>query len=58
VIYLANFIGGLFFGIIIGLAICLIFHREEIFKIKKIDDEKTRELMKILDLAEGDSNGI
>jgi hypothetical protein len=53
---MANFIGGLFFGIIIGLAISLITHRKEIFKIKTIDDEKTTELLKILDLAEGEND--
>jgi hypothetical protein len=53
-----NFFGGLFLGILIGLAAGAIFLKDNIIEIQKLDDEKTNELLKILDLAEGEKNGI
>jgi hypothetical protein len=51
---MASFLGGLFIGIIIGMLIGLLFSRNKWIEVKPIDDEKTRELMKLLDLAEDD----
>ena len=52
-----NFLGGLFFGILIGMAIAAIFLKDQLIEIKKLDDESTDELLKILELAEGENNG-
>jgi hypothetical protein len=53
-----NFLGGLFVGFIIGIAICVLFMRDKYIEIKQLDDETTDQLMELLDLADGDDHAI
>jgi hypothetical protein len=53
---LTYFIGGFFFGLIVGLGFGVAFFRDKIVQVRTLDDETTSELMTLLDLAEDDNH--
>lgn len=53
-----NFWGGLLVGFLIGMMIAAIFLKEKVIQIKDLSDQKTKELLKLLELAEGENDEI
>ena len=53
---MANFMSGFFLGIIIGLGLGIIFFWDKIVEVKTLGDDKTEQLLKLLDLAEGEND--